>query len=117
MITKRLRLFTVITTSLVAITLPKSITNACGIAIEPGLYRFWLLQPDLTNKGDITPFFFATTYLYKDDWNAAERPHVALNTDEWSHEINKKASKQEIDSILNNTGPKSFFASYNEMAK
>ncbi len=89
--------------------LPKRTAQACGFYVWPGEYRFWLLQPDLTAEADLTPFFFASTYLYKQDINAAKETYVQENINQWYHQTDGKASKADIDSFLNATNPEAFF--------
>lgn len=113
---KRLKQFTIVTISALMVLVPKSIINACGFWAEPGEYRFWLLQPDLTNTDELTPFFFASYYLYKGDMYAGGQPYILQNIEEWQKEIDKKASRIEIDTILNHTEPQLFFESYKTMA-
>ncbi len=96
-------------TSLLLVLLPKKIVNACGFYVSPGEYRFWILQPDLTNTSDLTPFFFASTYLYKGDQFAGTQPHVADNIRQWYLEVKGRASARDIDSVLNNMPPAVFF--------
>ncbi len=95
--------------SLILLLLPKEIVTACGFYVAPGEYRFWLLQPDLTNTPDLTPFFFASTYLYKGDQFAGSDVYLKQNIEEWYHEIKGSCSKADIDSLLYSTAPKDFF--------
>jgi len=88
---------------------PKRTAKACGFWVEPGEYRFWLMQPDLTNEPDLTPFYFATTYLYKNDITAAQESYVEQNIHEWFAEVKGKASKTDIDFLLNHMDPQHFF--------
>lgn len=63
--------------------LPRRTAQACGFYVFPGEYRFWLLQPDLTNEADLAPFFFASTELYGLDLSSAKEPYLQQNIDEW----------------------------------
>lgn len=94
--------------SLFTMLLPKRTAQACGFYVSPGEYRFWLLQPDLTNEPDLTPFYFASGYLYK-DMNAVKETYREENIGEWFRELKGKASKADIDSLLNATDPQYFF--------
>ncbi len=96
---------------------PKRTAKACGFWVEPGEYRFWLMQPDLTNEPDLTPFYFATTYLYKNDITAAQESYPQQNIREWFEEVKGKASKKDIDSLLNNTDPQYFFDEEKSLTK
>jgi hypothetical protein len=111
-----LKLFTVLTISLMSILAPKRFATACGFYVFPGEYRFWLLQPDLANQKDLTPFFFATTYLYHGNLYAGEDDHDARNIDEWYRKLKGRASKKDIDSLLNSTAPGVFFSHEKELA-
>ena len=103
--------------SLFLLLLPKKIVNACGFYVSPGEYRFWLLQPDLTNQPDLTPFFFASTYLYRQDAHPVPDPSVRKNIAEWYQHIQRAAPETDIDSLLNNTDPQAFFDQGEKIAR
>jgi hypothetical protein len=96
--------------SLLFVFLPKKITRACGFGIGSGEYRFWLLQPDIVNEPDLTPFFFSAGYLYNGDQNAAREPSDKQNILEWYNAANRTVLKNEIDTILNYTSPSNFIS-------
>lgn len=106
---KPLSIFILVSISLLTVLLPKRTAHACGFYVSPGEYRFWLLQPDITNQPDLTPFYFASGYLYKQDMNAAKETYVDENNEEWYQVIKKAASKEDIDTLLNATDPQYFF--------
>lgn len=106
---KPLTIFILVLISLFVLLLPKRTAQACGFYVAPGEYRFWLLQPDITNQPDLTPFYFASGYLYKQDMNAAKETYIDENDEEWFLEARGKASKNDIDSLLNATEPQYFF--------
>lgn len=93
----------------VCFLLPQQISKACGFWVYPGEYRFWLLQPDLTNERDLTPFYFASSYLYKGNQYAGREIYVQQNVDEWYEAIDHKAAKKDIDTLLYSVPPKLFF--------
>jgi hypothetical protein len=95
--------------SLITFLFPKKTATACGMFIFPGEYRFWLLQPDLTNEADLTPFFFASTFLYKDDRYNVAQSSPDQNLEEWYAKVHGNASVTDIDTILNYTSPDLFF--------
>lgn len=95
------------------ILLPKKLANACGFGVHAGEYRFWLLQPDIVNEPDLTPFFLSAGYLYNGDQNAAEEPSVAQNILDWHNVAGGFASKKDIDTILNLTSPSEFISDIN----
>jgi len=103
--------------SLVTILLPKRTARACGFYVAPGEYRFWLMQPDITNQPDLTPFYFASGYLYRQDMNAAKETYVAENNEEWFRELKGKVSKHDIDTLLNVTESQYFFDEQKILAK
>lgn len=96
---------------------PRKIADACGFYIYPGEYRFWLLQPDIVNEPDLTPFYFASSYLYKADLYAGTQPHVEQNINEWYEITGHKASRKDIDSLLNGTPPQVFFEEQKKLGK
>src|SRR5215212_1441472 len=98
-----LRSFILASVSLVILFMPKRAARACGFFVGPGEYRFWLLQPDLTGQYNLTPFYFASTHLYKGDMWLAKESYPVQNIKEWSKEIKGRASKAHIDSLLNAT--------------
>jgi hypothetical protein len=114
---KPLAIFILVLISLFAVLLPKRTAQACGFYVTPGEYRFWLLQPDITNQPDLTPFYFASGYLYKQDMNAAKETYIDENNEEWFQEIKKAASKEDIDTLLNATEPQYFFDEQKALAK
>lgn len=95
--------------------LPKRTVQACGFWVYPGQYRFWLLQPDLTNEQDLTPFYFAASYLYNGDMNARIETWSDQNINEWFAELRGKVPKNDIDSFLNYTNPQYFFDNEQEI--
>jgi hypothetical protein len=106
---KALRIFIILTGSILVILIPKKFATACGFYTFPGEYRFWLLQPDLTNQKDLTPFFFASTYLYKDDINAAVESYEEENVTEWWQQTKQRAARKDIERLLYHTAPQDFF--------
>lgn len=108
---------TLLFVSIFAILLPKKAAKACGFYVSPGEYRFWLLQPDLTNQYDLTPFFFASGYLYRGDMRLAKETYPKQNVDEWYKEIKGKASKQDIDELLYNTDAHKYLNEQQQIAK
>lgn len=111
-----LKIFIILSVSFLVLLVPKKIATACGFFVYPGEYRFWLLQPDLTNQKDLTPFFFASIYLYKGDINAAVESYPDKNIAEWHNELKKSVPKSHIDSLLNYTKPQFFFEHEREIA-
>jgi hypothetical protein len=99
------------------LVLPKKIAQACGFYIWPGEYRFWLLQPDLTNQKDLSPFFFATTTYYPDVNPEGISVHCQQNIAEWRALMGNKASEQDIEEILYKTSPDDFLNRINHLAK
>jgi hypothetical protein len=102
--------YTLLFVSILAILLPKRAAKACGFYVSPGEYRFWLLQPDLTNQYDLTPFFFASGYLYRADMRLAKESYQEQNVDEWFKETNGKVNKQDIDKLLYNTNAHTYLS-------
>ncbi|TCJ17055.1 hypothetical protein EPD60_07015 [Flaviaesturariibacter flavus] len=100
--------FTLLSASLLALLLPKRTARACGFSVWPGTYRFWLLQPDIVEAPDLSPFYFASTYLYHDDLEQAARPDLAQNLAEWRAETGPGVTLSAIDTILNHTDPDDF---------
>lgn len=89
---------------------------ACGVYVLPGEYRFWLLQPDLSNQADLIPFFFNSGYLYRGDQYAAVETWPALNTREWAACFREKINKKDIDGLLMETSPQDFFSNTDQIA-
>jgi hypothetical protein len=114
---KPLPIYIPVLISLFTILLPKRTAQACGFYVAPGEYRFWLLQPDITNQPDLTPFYFASGYLYRQDMNAAKETYIDENNEEWFREIKGKVSKNDIDTLLNATDPQYFFDEQKMLAK
>jgi len=96
--------------------LPQQVAQACGFYVFPGQYRFWLLQPDLTNEKDLTPFFFATSYLYNGDQYAGSSTYLQANIEEWYQLASGKASRKDIGELLYQTSPLRFFEEKKELA-
>jgi hypothetical protein len=112
---KRFLILILLTGSL--LLLPKKLLNACGFMSGSGEYRFWILQPDITNEQELTPFFFASTYLYKQDAAGGKETYLQKNIEEWFKEIHKKdVSRADIDSLLNHTSPDIFFEKKDSLA-
>lgn len=108
---------TLLFVSILAILLPKRAAKACGFYVSPGEYRFWLLQPDLTNQYELTPFFFSTRYLYHGDMQLAKETYPQQNVDEWYKEIKGKAIKQDIDELLYDTDAHEYLNDQQSIAK
>jgi len=103
--------------SILAILLPKRTARACGFWVRSNEYRFWLLQPDLTNEADLTPFFFGSRYLYDEGAYPVTENYVQQNIQEWLTEIKGKALAKDIDTILNATDPQVFFDEQKQLVK
>jgi hypothetical protein len=124
---KRLRIFILLIVSPILLLAPKYLVNACGFRVAPGEYRFWLLQPDLTQERELTPFFFASTYFYKGDEKAGAETYPQKNIEEWlelvrSEEKKKRPGevrvrKSDIDILLYSTTPDLFFGKSDSLAK
>ncbi|MBO9635524.1 MAG: hypothetical protein J7578_20640 [Chitinophagaceae bacterium] len=107
---------TILSASLLTIVLPKKTAIACGVYVLPGEYRFWLLQPDLTNQADLTPFFFSSTWLYKQNQYAAVEKWPELNVKEWASQFREKIRPKDIDELLMVIGPDDFFYNNQHLA-
>jgi hypothetical protein len=103
--------------STLAILLPKRTARACGFWMPSNDYRFWLLQPDLTNEADLTPFFFGSRYLYDESTFPVTENYVQQNVQEWLTEIKGNALAKDIDTLLNATDPQIFFDEQNSLPK
>ncbi|HEY6900636.1 MAG TPA: hypothetical protein VI233_08340 [Puia sp.] len=115
---KVLRISIILTSSLALLLIPKPLVNACGFTVFPGEYRFWLLQPDLTNERDLTPFFFAGNYLYKGTDTTAVETYPQRNIDEWLERVGKDGvGRKDIDILLNHTEPDLFFERADSLAR
>jgi len=117
---RRLRIFILLTVSLVALLAPKQLVNACGFTVFPGEYRFWLLQPDLTREAELTPFYFAATYMYKNDENIGRETYMQKNIEEWMAHLQESrhpVRRADIDSVLNNMSPRLFFGHIDSLAR
>jgi hypothetical protein len=108
---------TLLFVSVITVFIPKRAAKACGFYVSPGEYRFWLLQPDLTNQYDLTPFFFSSRYLYRGDMQLAQETYPEQNVEEWYKEINKKASKEDIDELLYDTDAHNYLNDQQSIAK
>jgi hypothetical protein len=97
---KPLSRYIILLSSLACLLLPKKIATACGFGVGPGEYRFWLLQPDLTNTQDLSPFFFATSYLYRDNYVTMKDESIDININEWYEYCNHNAAKKDIRAVL-----------------
>ncbi|MBS1662353.1 MAG: hypothetical protein JST68_15020 [Bacteroidetes bacterium] len=110
----------ILISSLVLLLAPKQLVNACGFMVGPSEYRFWLLQPDLTNEEDLTPFFFASSYLYKGTDTSAKETYLSRNLEEWQEQIRLRKGKgvswEDIDDLLNYTDPDLFFGHADSLA-
>jgi len=100
---------TILSVSMLTIVLPKRTAFACGIYVSGSEYRFWLLQPDITNEADLTPFYFSSTHLYKQDLYAGKEIWNEKNVQEWSAMVNGNAAAKDIDGLMNDTNPQDFF--------
>src|SRR5687767_1696776 len=108
--------FTVCLSSLFLLLFPQKLAIACGFYVYPGEYRFWLLQPDLTNEKDLTPFFFSSGYLYNGDQYAGVETYKEENINDWHKAMKGGALRADIDSLLYHTDPQDYFDVNNEVA-
>jgi len=97
--------------------LPQRTSKACGFWVYPGEYRFWLLQPDLTNERDLVLFYFAASWLYKGNQFAGREVYAQQNVAEWYDVIHHKAFKNDIDTLLYSVPPKQFFEEGKTLSK
>ncbi|RYZ22300.1 MAG: hypothetical protein EOO16_09715 [Chitinophagaceae bacterium] len=100
--------YTLLSASVLALLLPKRAAKACGFSVWPGTYRFWLLQPDIVETPDLSPFYFASTYLYHDDLSQAHLSDKEQNLVEWQAQTGPGVSLAAIDTVLNHTDPEDF---------
>ena len=101
----------------ILLLLPQHTTQACGFWVYPGEYRFWLLQPDLTNEKDLTPFYFAASYLYKGNRYAGKEVYMEQNVNEWYKAVGGKASKKDISDLLYDVTPQVFYENGRSLVK
>jgi hypothetical protein len=98
------------------LVLPKKIARACGFYVWPGEYRFWLLQPDLTNQKDLSPFFFFIREFWPPDGPEPAPFHYQQNVQEWKALVGNKVNEQDIDTILYHTAPNEFESNFSQLA-
>lgn len=99
------------------LVLPKKIARACGFYVWPGEYRFWLLQPDLTNQPDLSPYFFSMLAFYPDDQPESVPQHYKQNVQEWMALVGSGTNEQDVNTILYETSPGEFLYDLNQLAK
>jgi hypothetical protein len=97
--------------------LPKKVARACGFYIWPGEYRFWLLQPDLSNQPELSPYYFSTLAFFPDDQPASTPPHYRQNVQEWIALIGGKTNEQDVDAIIYSAEPNEFLVSLDKLSK
>jgi hypothetical protein len=102
---KPLSRYTIVFISVVCLLLPKKIVRACGWWVEPAEYRFWLMQPNVTNMNDLGPFFVACIDPDDHELGAAANEINNTNVEEWYKETKKGAAKNDIREILYKTKP------------
>jgi hypothetical protein len=106
---KPLSRFIIVTGSIVCLLMPKKIARACGWYVNAGEYRFWILQPDLANIDDLSPFFLAAGYTYRDNWQNTPDDLYEKNVDEWHEEIKQQATKKDIHEVLYDFTPDTYY--------
>jgi len=94
------KMFSRLFISIFIVLLPKHFSQACGFWAAPGTYRFWLLQPDITREPDLSPFYFATSYLYEGGARPPKEVHLELNVEEWHKVTGNKVRKVDIDTAM-----------------
>lgn len=109
--------YTIVFVSICCLLLPKKITRACGWFVWPGEYRFWLMQPDLANMDDLSPFFVAVTYPDDDRLRASTTSNYDVNIEEWYDAINGAATKADTRKILYDTKPGEMMENLPELKK
>jgi hypothetical protein len=97
------------------VLLPKHFSQACGFWAEPGTYRFWLLQPDITREPDLSPFYIATSYLYQSESMPAKEVYLELNIKEWLDVTNNAVLGTDIDSAMNYMAPEKVHHNWNDL--
>ncbi|MBO9566404.1 MAG: hypothetical protein J7621_26755, partial [Niastella sp.] len=97
--------------------LPKKVARACGFYIWPGEYRFWLLQPDLSNQPGLSPYYFSTLAFFPDDQPESAPPHYRQNVQEWIALIGGKTNEQDVDAIIYDTPPNDFLTNLDQLSK
>lgn len=106
---KPLSRFLIVSGSILCLLMPKKISKACGWYVEPGEYRFWILQPGLANVDDLSPFFLASTYTYRDNWQRTPDEPYETNIDEWYEQVGHRATRKDIEKVLYDLKPDEYF--------
>lgn len=96
---------------------PKKVAQGCGVGIWPGEYRFWMLQPDLANQKELSPFYLATTFLYPDAYQEVDRNHYDSNIAEWLTVTGPTVKAADIDSILYYTESGDFLQAFDSLSR
>ncbi|NII29845.1 hypothetical protein HB364_32505 [Pseudoflavitalea sp. X16] len=96
---------------------PKKIAQGCGFYMWPGEYRFWMLQPDLTNQKELSPFYLATSYLYPHTYQSMDNRHYGPNIEEWRTLTANKVKAADIDTILYHTGTGEFLEQLDSLVR
>src|SRR5215831_2702930 len=109
---KPLSRYTIILSSCFFLLLPKKIARACGFYVLPEEYRFWLMQPDIVNMPDLSPFYFSADYLFggstSDVLDKLDDPWHRVNVGEWYSFAHGAVPKKDIEEILYDTPPDDF---------
>lgn len=103
--------------SLLTLLLPQQISTACGFWVSPNEFRFWMLQPDIVNQPELTPFFLSANYLYNGDQYAAVETFYTENINEWYAELKGQVPKSDIDSFMYHTAPAELFTNEARLVK
>ncbi len=75
-------------------------------------YRFWLFQPNYTSESNLRPFFYSAEYTF---YGETTFDNVS-NTDDWYKYLKGKASKKDINDLLNHTDPATFYSKSDSLA-
>jgi hypothetical protein len=103
--------FIIVTGSIACLLVPKKIARACGWYVNEGEYRFWILQPDLANIDDLSPFFLASGYTYRDNWQNTPDNSYETNVNEWYEQTGRQATKNDIHAVLYSEIPDEYYLS------
>ncbi len=88
----------IVLNSLLFLLLPCNHVNGCGWNMSPEEYRFFLLQPDITNSNGLGPFFYSPE-IYNAYYPGDDRM-IEVNAKEWKAHTHYKGSWKEIAEVI-----------------
>ncbi len=105
-------------TSAVLALLTATLAQACGFVVYEGMYRVFLMRPEVAGFHELAPFYFTTNSLFEEETSIPASMRVAeeRNVREWQAHVGEHIPLVDIREVLYDLDPLRFWNEFDALS-